>query len=82
MGPTGRDSVGTTIYESAFSSMRSGARLKKNVDLASVSDKFQTIYGKYTHHLTEVGQKSNSTATGRWSDTDTSMGALPALKAR
>jgi len=34
-------------------------RLKKNVDLASVSDKFQTIYEKYTRHLTEVGQKSN-----------------------
>ena len=34
-------------------------RLKKNVDLASVSQKFQSIYEKYTRHLIAAGQKSN-----------------------
>jgi putative ABC transport system permease protein len=34
-------------------------RLKKNVDLASVSDKFEAIYQKYTRHITDAGQKSN-----------------------
>jgi putative ABC transport system permease protein len=33
-------------------------RLKKNVDLASVSDKFETIYQKYTRHIIDAGQKS------------------------
>ena len=33
-------------------------RLKKNVDLASISDNFQAIYEKYTRHITDSGLKS------------------------